>query len=325
MPAGASRRPKCDTRGVDSPSTADVIACYVAMTADGGAAAVERDIVTVNGPDAARYLQGQLSQDVVAMAGANAWSFLLAPTGRVVAWLRVHRIDAEQYILETDPGSGDAVRARLQRFLLRTRADIAEPQRRRLVQHRWDPSSVRLGLEAPPGALVAPAVGPGVGGIDELYLDTPPPEVAELGSDVAASDAIERYRIAHGIVRMGTELDDDTIPGEAGAWVIDLSVSFTKGCYTGQELVARIDSRGNNVPRPMRLLSLDADVMPGDEVRFEGSVVGTITSAARALGDAFPALALARVGRSAVPGVTVEVIHDSIALAASVIEPGTLR
>ena len=310
---------------MDALSNDDVIASYLALTADSGSAVVERDVIAVTGPDAARYLQGQLSQDVVAMVGESAWSFLLAPTGKVVAWLRVHRIDAEQYILETDPGWGGAVRARLQRFLLRTKAELSEPQRCLLAQHRWSNELVRLGTESTSGVLVASAVGPGVSGIDELYLDTPPLDVVERRDDVVALAAIERYRIAHGIVRMGTELNDETIPGEAGAWVIDTSVSFTKGCYTGQELVARIDSRGNNVPHPIRLLAIDADVSPGDEVVFEGSVVGAITSAVPALGEGFPALALARVGRSLIPELSVEVVHDATTHSASVVEPGTLR
>ena len=311
--------------GVNAFSNDDVIAAYEALTADGSSAATERDVVEVTGPDAARYLQGQLSQDVVAMAGESAWSFLLAPTGKVVAWLRVHRIDAEHYILETDPGWGDAVKARLQRFLLRTKAEISDPRRCLLLQRRWNASLVRLGVEVPSGVLVASAVGPGVAGIDELFLDVPSPDALALAADGAASAAIERYRIAHAISRMGSELTDETIPGEAGAWVIESSVSFTKGCYTGQELVARIDSRGNNVPHPIRLLAVEGAVSVGDDVRLEGTVVGTITSAVPALGDGLPALALARVGRSVVPGLSVEVVGDSTAQSASVLESGTVR
>ena len=58
---------------------------------------------------------------------------------------------------------------------------------------------------------------------------------------------------------MGAELTEDTIPAEAGQWLVDASVSFTKGCYTGQELVARIDSRGGNVPRPVRLFVVEGE------------------------------------------------------------------
>ena len=59
---------------------------------------------------------------------------------------------------------------------------------------------------------------------------------------------------------MGCELDERTIPAEAG--IVEASVSWTKGCYTGQELVARIDSRGNNVPRRLRLLTIEGTAAP---------------------------------------------------------------
>ena len=122
---------------VTASSNDQIIAGYEALHGAGGAVVVERDVLSVTGPDAARYLQGQLSQDVVAMAGDSAWSFLLAPTGKVDAWLRVHRIDAESYVLETDPGYGDLILTRLKRFLLRTKATIAEPQRSQpLCSHR---------------------------------------------------------------------------------------------------------------------------------------------------------------------------------------------
>ena len=121
----------------------------------------------------------------------------------------------------------------------------------------------------------------------------------------------ERQRILAGMPRMGTELTADTIPGEGGQRLIDLSVSFTKGCYTGQELVARIDSRGGNVPRPVRILQADADVSIGDEVTADsGDVVGVVTSAA---GD----VALAPLKRAVEIGDRVAVAG----VAASVIEP----
>ena len=106
-------------------------------------------------------------------------------------------------------------------------------------------------------------------------------------------EAYERYRIAHGVPAMGAELTDDTIPAEAGQWLIDASVSFTKGCYTGQELVARIDSRGGNVPRPVRLLVVDGEfpVAPGAEIRADGQPVGTVTSATPPLSPGHPGLA----------------------------------
>ena len=80
--------------------------------------------------------------------------------------------------------------------------------------------------------------------------------------------------------RLGAELTGDTIPGEGGQRLIDVSVSFTKGCYTGQELVARIDSRGGNVPRPVRVLVAQAPLEVGAVVAVDGEDVGRVTSAA---------------------------------------------
>ena len=87
-------------------------------------------------------------------------------------------------------------------------------------------------------------------------------------------------RIEAGIPVMGRELDENTIPAEAG--VVDMSVSFTKGCYTGQELVARIDSRGGNVPRRLRGVILGDGTVPpvGATVQSESKEVGRVTSAA---------------------------------------------
>jgi len=308
---------------VTTPTNAEISAGYESLLGDGGTACAERDVVSVSGPDAARYLQGQLSQDVVAMATGSAWSFLLAPSGKVNAWLRVHRIDDEQYLLETDPGWGEAIVARLRRFLLRTNAQISDPKRRILLQTRWNPVFARFGTDESESSILCAPVGPAVAGRDELLLRDAAESEFSTREDAVPKDSFERYRIAHGIVRMGSELTEDTIPGEAGAWVIDASVSFTKGCYTGQELVARIDSRGNNVPHPLRLLVLGADAAAGEEVSLDGAVVGVVTSSVPSLGDALPPLALARVGRSVVEGSQVTV--GPAQSVAAVVEPGSVR
>ena len=298
---------------------------YELLCGSGGEGIVERDVIAVTGPDSARYLQGQLSQDVVAMASDSALSFLLGPNGKVDAWLRVHRLDAENYLLEVDQGWGEIVVARLKRFLLRTKATISEPQRAQLVQRRWSAETIRLGVDVIGDELIVTPVGPGAAGVDLLVLDGAETKVGDLAADSVSSEALDRYRIAYGIPQMGSELTEDTIPGEAGEWVIDASVSFTKGCYTGQELVARIDSRGNNVPHPIRLLVLEADAAVGDEVLLDGVTVGALTSVTPSLGAELPALALARVGRSVAPGGVVTVQSGSVVVPASVVEPGSVR
>lgn len=227
---------------------------------------MSRDTIRVEGPDAAVYLQGQISQDVDAIGvGETAWSLVLQPNGKLASWFRIHRVAEQEFLLDTDEGHGSGLVARLERFKLRTDATI-------------DVSDTQL---------PAPVTWPG-----------------------APDPSDERQRILAGMPKMGAELTDETIPGEGGQQLIDLSVSFTKGCYTGQELVARIDSRGGNVPRPIRVIQADGELAVGDEVRVDGDVVGVITSA---IGD----VALAPLMRRVEVGDSVEVGP----LSARVVEP----
>jgi folate-binding protein YgfZ len=260
-----------------------------------GAVAVARDAVRVAGPDAVAYLQGQLSQDVAALAmGATAPTFVLAPTGKVDAWGRVTRRAGDELVLDVDGGHGEALLARLRRFLLRTKADV-DPLDWRAVALRG-PGAVAA-ADAAAAELRVPAGWPGVEGVDLLGPDVvPPPGVATTGSD-----AYESLRIRAGVPALGAELSESTIPAEAGRWVIDASVDFTKGCFTGQELVARIDSRGGHVPRPLRGLVVPGAGAPaaGDRVVVGGDEVGRVTSVAPRPGGG--SVALAVVGRAVAP------------------------
>jgi folate-binding protein YgfZ len=267
-----------------------------------GAAPIQRDVVRARGPEALDYLQGQLSQDVAALGeGESRPSFLLQPTGKVDAWLRVTRLADDDLLLDVDQGHGEAVLARLQRFRLRTKVD--------LEVDRWSGLALRGpgagAVEAPAGALALTAAWQGVEALDLLASG----ELALAGVPLVSADALEALRIECGIPAMGAELTTSTIPGEAGRWLVDVSVSFTKGCYTGQELVARVDSRGGNVPRPIRGLVVAGVVPPaGAAVLAEGAEVGTVTSAARS--PALGSVALAIVGRATEPGARVEVRWD---------------
>lgn len=291
-----------------------------ALDGTGAVAMSTREVVAVDGPDAGVFLQGQLSQEVVA-AGAAVWSFLLAPTGKVDAWLRVHRLDADHHLLEVTDGFGALVVARLRRFLLRTDATIADPVRWRLAECRWDPAIMRLGV-ADAHRLVAPAIAPTDAGVDVLLT---PDEELSIDLPTAPAASMERHRIAHGVPVLGAELGADTIPAEAGQWAIDASVSFTKGCYTGQELVARVDSRGAQVPRPVRLLLVDGDVALGAAISVGDERRGTVTSVAPRLGADRPTLVLAPLARSVAVGAEVGVETPTGPVGAVVVEPGTVR
>ena len=234
-----------------------------------GACATGRAVLAVSGPDAEAFLQGQLSQDIEALAqGQSAWSLILQPQGRIDAFVRVTRRASDQFILDTD-GPLEQVIVRLKRFMLRT--DVT------LAQLDWQCIAVR-GPGAAEAAVSGKVVGPvPTGGIDVLG---PAPAVAEEVPRIDP-DALEAHRIRCGFPRMGVDIDHRTIPAEAE--VVPWTVSFTKGCFTGQELVARMDSRGSTAPRYLRLLTLEdrADLAGGDPIAsIDGAGIGTVTSAA---------------------------------------------
>jgi tRNA-modifying protein YgfZ len=253
-----------------------------------GAVTVPRDVVRATGPDAVTFLQGQLSQDVSALApGESAFSLLLQPEGKVSTFLRVTRLGEEELVLDTDAGYGDAMVARLERFKLRVRCDLEVAA--------WSCVAVRgagaAEVEAPPeGTWQVVPETPGLPGVDLLGPDPTPP----AGAVVVDPAAYEVLRIEAGVPRMGAELDGATIPAAAG--VVERSVSFTKGCYTGQELVARIDSRGGNTPtRLCGVRVLSGDVPPHGAALVIGDAdVGAITSVAPSADGGAVALAYVR-------------------------------
>ena len=273
-----------------------------ALRKGAGAFRSARDVVAVRGPDAEEYLQGQLSQDVTGLpVGDAAASLLLEPDGKLSALLRVTRTDGQGFVLDVDAGYGDAVAARLRRFLLRAKVELEMLDWRCLSLRGagvTDAAGGLLTVLAERGVLALPFEWNGWRGVDllgpsDVVLG---PEGLELPPGIVAcgADAVEACRIVSGVPAMGAELTPKTIPHEAG--VVARTVSFTKGCYTGQELVARIDSRGGNVPRrlvgivappgPAAVdalspgMTLHGGEAPEGDGAAEDKVVGALTSAA---------------------------------------------
>jgi folate-binding protein YgfZ len=279
-----------------------------------GAVAIPRDVVVATGPEAETYLQGQLSQDVAVLTvGASAPSLVLQPQGKVVAWLRVTRTADDSFVLDTDAGWGAQLLARLQRFKLRTKVDLEAATWSCVALRGPGAAEVGAGLDLASLGVVAvvPAGWPGAPGVDLLG-----PSVAVPGGvELVPTAAYEALRIESGVPAMGAEATDATIPAELGTWLIDASVSFTKGCYTGQELVARIDSRGSQVPRPVRgLVFAGADVpLSGATLRASAEAdakeVGHVTSVAWSSGLG-AAVGLGIVGRAVEVGTEVVVRWD---------------
>ncbi len=243
----------------------------------------ERDLLIVRGADAASYLHGQVSQTVEGLAvGSTVWTLLLQPQGKVDAWLRMHRRADDEFWLDVEPGFGQIAKERLERFKLRVDAEITLTQ------------TTMLALRGPRAAAVAQAVSDpqteppvildaswaSVAGVDLVgSIDSISEAVKLQGVETGPAEALEVLRIRQGRPAMGSELDESTIPAAAG--VVDRSVDFTKGCYVGQELVARVDSRGSNTPTRLYGLRFvgDETAPVGSELSLEGAVAGTVTSA----------------------------------------------
>jgi tRNA-modifying protein YgfZ len=290
---------------------------YLALRRDVAAVDLSRDVLSVSGSDAVSFLQGQLSADVAALpVGSSTWSLLLEPQGKVDAWLRVWRTGEDRVLLDVDGGWGDAVSARLHRFKLRVDAVVEVLPGWRCVALRG-PRSSEVDVSSCGADLVAAIDWRGLPGIDLLGPGVRVPD----GVGTAGADSLERVRIEQGWPRMGTELDDTVIPAEAGQWLIDASVSFTKGCFTGQELVARIDSRGGNTPRHLRGVVITTNVVPpvGAVVDVDGVDRGRLTSVGESL-DLRAPVALGLVHRSIEPPAEVTVRWDGGEAPARVLE-----
>ena len=220
-------------------------------------------------------------RDVLLVSGPDAESFLQGQLSQDITTLAPTQ-SAWSFVLQPQ-GKVDALvrvtRTKDDGWLLDVDAGYGEAVAARLNRFKL---RVKADIEPVDWDEVGDRLGPAV---------TPPPGVDE-----------ERFRIASGWPRMGAELTEKTIPAETG--IVDRTVSFTKGCFTGQELVARIDSRGGHVPRNLRGVRLGAaDVPVGAELVVGDKVVGTLTSVA-------DDVALAYVGRDVEPPADAVVRWD---------------
>jgi tRNA-modifying protein YgfZ len=230
-------------------------------------AARERDFVRVEGPDALDHLQRLVSNDVEALAPGEARpALLLTPKARVIAPLVVLRRAEDDFLLLTEPGLGDVVAAHLTRMRLRARCEIASEEHE--------------------SALV-------FGGYAGFSTDWPGArEVLDAGLEpTLAAEELELRRIESGVPRWEREIDDRILPAEAR--LDETHVSFAKGCYPGQEPVARLHFRGHP-NRLLRVVELDAVPDYDAPLLHEGREVGRVTSAARREDGSVVALAYVR-------------------------------
>jgi len=231
-----------------------------------------RSYVRVAGPDAADYLQRMVSNDVAGLpAGGSCDALLLTPKARVIAPLKVWRRDDDDFLLLTEPELGERVRAELLRMRFAAKAEIE------LERHV---SRVVFGGDAE--------------GIPNADYGEPAVEVLDAGpvGEELAEEELELLRILARTPRHGLEIDERVLPAEAG--LTETHVDFGKGCYPGQEPVARLHYRGH-ANRGLRLLALAEPPERDAELEHEGKAVGRVTSAARSPEHGAVALAYVRV------------------------------
>jgi folate-binding protein YgfZ len=288
----------------------------------------ERATLGVRGPDAAEFLQGQVTNDVEALEpGQGCYAAILNPKGRIVADMRILRVSPEQFVLDTESPAHEAVLRDLRMYKIGRKVEVADEPEQAVVSvigpRADEVVESALGVQ-PAGtehAVEETQEGAAVVrtnlGIDLVVpADRLPPVRERLLAANAfpvSLEAAEILRVESGRPRHGHDMSADNLPAEAG--IVERSVSFTKGCYVGQEPVARMHYKGHP-NRHLRGLRLSAPASPGASLTAGGKDVGRVTSAA--LSPALGPIALALVRREVAPGDDVSVGEEG--LTATVVE-----
>ena len=221
---------------------------------------LQRDVITATGADARTYLHSQLSQDIASMrVGETRQSLLLQPTGKLDGIVRVTCVEGETFVLDVDAGCGDAVLARLNRFKIRVKVELS------LGRESW--------------TAVRNVGSPIAGSIPAWRCDGTAVDLRSESHDAELQQGsfndYEEARIIAAWPTMNVDVTDSSIPAETG--ITEIAVSFTKGCYPGQELVERMDSRGSIAPRQLHSVVVDAGTTVGHVFEVEGRS-GVVTS-----------------------------------------------
>ena len=273
-------------------------------------------MLVVAGTEAAEYLQGQLTNDVEALApGQGCYAALLDRKGHMQGDMRVLRT-ADGFVIDTEEVAREAVVRHLSMYKIGRDVEVADLTGERAVVSVIGPAASEIALGGPLGpehahrdaevggvACTAAATDVGV----DLIVDAADAEaigaaLAGAGAEPVSEEAAEIVRVESGRPRFGREMTTATIPEEAG--INERAISFTKGCYIGQETVARLHYRGkpNRRLRGLRLAAPAARRRSGPARRTRARHVGTAV-----LSPAHGPIALAILRREAEPGATVAV------------------
>lgn len=288
----------------------------------------DRGKLALVGADARSFLQGQVTNDVEALrSGEGCYAAFLTPKGKMLGDVRI--LDAgEELLLDTERVALQPLFNMIRRFSIgydvqlhkRTRERglvsllgpeaTSLPELDQLPQEEHRHVSVRLG-----GSQIR-AIRTAEGADLLCQSDRTAALRAQLedaGVPTVSGEAVECLRVERGVPRYGIDLDDTVIPQEAG--LNARAVSFTKGCYVGQETVARLYYRGKP-NRHLRGLICETPVATADELSLDGKTVGRVGSAV--VSPRFGPIALALLRREALPGDQVGV--GTAAVGATVVE-----
>ena len=269
----------------------------------------DRGKLLLTGAEAVEYLQGQVTNDVESLApGQGCYATLLTHKGKVVADMRVLR-GPDWLLIDTEAHALAALARNVEMYSIGRDVQLRDVTGERAVLSLVGPRA-RAALEvAPPAgehAWVEGAHGMYVAtdlGVDVICAAADADAVtAALGVEPVSLDAAECVRIESGRPRHGVDFSAETIPQEAG--LNERAVSFTKGCYVGQETVARLHYKGKP-NRHLRGLKLSEPGQTGQSIRLGDREVGRLGSTA--VSPVHGPIALALIRREAAPGADVAV------------------
>jgi folate-binding protein YgfZ len=286
----------------------------------------EASVITVSGPDAAEFLQGQVTNDTEKLRpGSGCYALLLDRKGHIQADMRLLRLAEAEFQIDTAPSAGPGLIKHLRTYMIGREVAVEEADRA-LISLLGPAATAVTGLA--PGEEMD-FTRAGFAGADCLVVAT------DLGLDIfcegeavepvfkelAARGAVEVSEAAADILRVETgrprienEMAAAPMPAEAG--LVERAVDFEKGCYIGQEPVARLHYRGRP-NRFLRGLRLDGPVSEGDQVMLGERNLGVIGTSVLSPASGYIALAILR--KEAEPGGQVLVTTGEADVAASVV------
>jgi folate-binding protein YgfZ len=280
-----------------------------------------RGKLLLRGSEAAEYLQGQLTNDIEALElGEGCYAALLDRKGHMQADMRVLRIAEEEIWVDVEASALETTRRHLEMYKIGREVEIEDVTSERAILSLIGPRSAET-AGSPPlpehaceshaiGGTECLAVGTALG-IDLIVpsgdADRLRAALAEAGAVEVSAEAAEIVRIEAGTPRFGAEMDSSTMPAEAG--IVEAAVNFEKGCYIGQETVARLHYRGKP-NRHLRGLRLSAPVATGAPLALGDKEVGRVGGSC--VSPAQGPIALAILRREAEPGTELAVGEDGV-------------